>query len=204
MNRNTSRVALLAVLVSSAVTVAAGQTVTPEEKQKAQDYLASTKQGLLDSTKGLSEAQLNYKATPDRWSIAEVVEHLALTEEFIDANVLANFEKAPAAPANRDFKQIDAKVLALIPDRSTKFQAPPPITPKDRWTLDQALAHFSAARAETLTFLESTPDLRQHVIQHPAAGELDGYEWVLLVAAHTERHTKQIQEVKASPGYPGK
>jgi hypothetical protein len=154
--------------------------------------------------KGLSDAQLHYKAGPDRWSIAEVVEHLGLAEEFIDANVFANFEKAPAAPANRDCKEIDAKVMASVPDRSTKFQAPPPLTPKDHWTFDEALAHFTAARAETLAFLNSTPDLRQHVVKHPAAGELDGYEWVLLVAAHTERHTKQIEEVKASRGYPSK
>jgi hypothetical protein len=31
---------------------------------------------------------------------------------------------------------------------------------------------------------------------------MDGYQWVLGVAAHTERHTKQIREVQATAGYP--
>jgi len=46
---------------------------------------------------------------------------------------------------------------------------------------------------------EGTP---QHVFDHPALGPLDGYEWVLAVAAHTERHTKQILEVKADANFP--
>jgi hypothetical protein len=32
--------------------------------------------------------------------------------------------------------------------------------------------------------------------------KLDGYEWVLFVAGHSERHTKQINEVKADPNFP--
>jgi hypothetical protein len=35
-------------------------------------------------------------------------------------------------------------------------------------------------------------------------GKLDEYEFVLLVAAHSERHTKQINEVKADPNFPKK
>jgi hypothetical protein len=31
---------------------------------------------------------------------------------------------------------------------------------------------------------------------------LDGYQWLLLLSAHTERHTAQIAEVKAHTGFP--
>lgn len=47
-----------------------------------------------------------------------------------------------------------------------------------------------------------TAGLRRHVIQHPAFGPLDGYEWVLAAAGHTARHTQQILEVKADPTFP--
>jgi hypothetical protein len=33
---------------------------------------------------------------------------------------------------------------------------------------------------------------------------LDAYEFVLLIAAHSERHTKQINEVKLDPNFPKK
>jgi hypothetical protein len=42
-------------------------------------------------------------------------------------------------------------------------------------------------------------------VDSPAgAGKWDAYEWVLLIGAHSERHTKQMEEVKTSPGYPAK
>jgi hypothetical protein len=36
------------------------------------------------------------------------------------------------------------------------------------------------------------------------ARQWDAFEFILLIGAHSERHTKQIEEVKASAGYPAK
>jgi len=38
----------------------------------------------------------------------------------------------------------------------------------------------------------------------PIGGKWDAYEFILMIAAHSERHTKQIEEVKTNPGYPAK
>jgi hypothetical protein len=99
---------------------------------------------------------------------------------------------------------MDAAILAKVPDRSEKAQAPPQATPTGRWTPQVALEHFLAGRVQTTQVAKSSPDLRGHVIAHPLFGPMDGYEWLLAVAAHTERHTKQILEVKADPGFPAK
>ena len=53
-------------------------------------------------------------------------------------------------------------------------------------------------------FLKATPDLRDHAIDSPLGKKLDAYEWVLFIGAHSERHTKQMQEVKDAPGFPKK
>jgi hypothetical protein len=37
---------------------------------------------------------------------------------------------------------------------------------------------------------------------NPAVQEADAYQWLLFLSAHTERHTKQIEEVKATAGFP--
>jgi len=51
--------------------------------------------------------------------------------------------------------------------------------------------------------MQNTQDaLHDHVMDHPAAGPLDAYAWMLLVSAHSERHTAQINEVKADPKFP--
>jgi hypothetical protein len=109
--------------------------------------------------------------------------------------------KDPPGPADRDIAKIDAMVLAMIPDRSNKRQAPPELVPTGRWTPAETLDHFLKSRAVTIEFMKTTPDLREHVTEGPV-GKLDAYEWLLFIGAHSERHTKQILEVKADAGFP--
>src|SRR3989475_995596 len=188
-------------LVSAA---AFSQRLTDADREKGVQYLTQTEDGVVAATKGLSEAQMKFKPAPDRWSVAETLEHIALAEDFIFQNVTDKIMKSPAGPADRDTAKADAMVLAMIPDRSHKAQAPPPLVPTGRWTPSETLDHFVKSRAQTIAFLESTPDLRQHVADSPLRQSLDAYEWLLFVSAHSERHTKQILEVKADPTFPKK
>jgi hypothetical protein len=66
---------------------ARAQELTPADKDKALAYLESTKKDVLDATKNLSTAQWNFKSAPDRWSIAECMEHIAAAEDFIRGSV---------------------------------------------------------------------------------------------------------------------
>jgi uncharacterized damage-inducible protein DinB len=184
-------------------TSAFSQTLTAGDRERGMQYLESTRQAVLDATAGLSEAQWNFKPGPDRWSVAEVVEHIAAAEDFLMAMVTNQVMKGPARPAGDDVKAIDDMVVAKIPDRSKKAQAPDPIKPTNRYGSPQAsLKHFTDARAQTEAFLKTHDDLREHAIDSPMGKKLDGYEWVLFVAGHSERHTKQINEVKADPNFP--
>ena len=180
------------------------QTLSPADRDRGVQYLEQTRDGVVAATKGLSDAQWNFKTAPDRWSVAETLEHITLAEDFLLANVKNNVMKAPAGAADRDTAKTDAFVLAAIPDRSHKAQAPPQLTPKGRWTPAETLNHFLKSRAETIAFLQSTPDLRQHVADTPFGQKFDAYEWLLFISAHSERHTKQIVEVKSAPNFPGK
>jgi hypothetical protein len=191
---------LFAVMLFTSA-LALGQTLTQADREKADQYLQQTRDGVVAAVKGLSDAQMKFKPGPDRWSVAEVLEHIALVEDGLFLNVTAKVMKAPAGAADRDAAKTDAMVLAMIPDRSHKAQAPPQFVPTGRWTPAETLDHFLKSRARTIEFLDSTPDLRAHVSDSPL-GPLDGYEWVLFMAAHSERHTKQILEVKADPSFP--
>jgi len=185
-------------------TVAFGQELTKADRERGVKYLEQTRDGVVAATKGLSEAQMKFKAAPDRWSVAETLEHIALAEDFLLQNVTEKIMKAPPGAANRDTAKTDAMVLAMIPDRSHKAQAPPPLVPTGRWTPAETLDNFLKSRAKTISFLQQTPDLRAHVTESPLGQPLDAYEWLLFVSAHSERHTKQILEVKADPNFPKK
>jgi len=140
--------------------VAFGQGLTQADRDRGVEYLQKTRDGVVEAVKGLSDAQMKFKAAPDRWSVAETLEHIAKSEDFIFQNVTDNVMKAPAGPAGRDTAKIDALVLARIPDRSHKVQAPAPLVPTGNWTPAETLDHFLKSRATTIAFMESTPDLR--------------------------------------------
>ena len=184
------------------ITAAAlAQEPTAAERDQAFRYLAETRKGVEDSVKGLTDAQWKYKPAPDRWSVAEVVEHLAVIEDVLKT-VFAKLPDGPAPLAERETRQFDAEMLAKVTDRSTKFEAPPNARPAARWAPAAALEHFLASRAYTTDLLRNTPALRAHTFTHPVFGPLDGYQWIMAVAAHSARHTQQILEVKADPGFP--
>src|ERR1700680_2937092 len=194
MKRN---LALLIVIVCATAS-AFSQTLTQADRDRALQYLESTKQGVLDATAGLSVTQWNFKPAPDRWSVAEVTEHIAAAEDFLMGMITTQVMKAPARPVGDDVKAIDDMVVAKVPDRSKKATAPEPLNPPTRYGPPAgSLKHFTEARAQTEDFLKTHDDLRDHAIDSPMGKKLDGYEWILFVAGHSERHTKQINEVKA-------
>src|SRR3954447_18886833 len=174
------------------------------------NYLKQTRQDFLKSIKGLSEAQWNYKASPERWSIAECAEHITLAEDFIREQLEQKVLTAPKASSEDKAKvtKSDDDIITMMTDRSHKAQAPEPIQPKThQWTTPQAIEkEFNARRDKTVQLAKSTPEqeLRDHVAPSPAGFSMDGYQFLELLAGHTKRHTLQIEEVKATPGYPKK
>jgi hypothetical protein len=189
----------LAVLCAGSVHA---QELTQAEKDKALQYLEFTKKDVLEATKGLSAAQWNFKPAPDRWSIAECMEHIAAAEDFIRDGIVNGVMKAPAAP-DRDVAKIDAAIIENVPERKNKVQAPEPLKPTNRFgSPEGSIKHFVESRATTEDFLKNTPGLRDHAADSPAGVKWDAYEFIVYIAAHSERHTNQINEVKTDPNFP--
>jgi DinB superfamily len=184
------------------------QTLSQEERDRAVAELEGSKKAFLDATKGLSPAQWNFKPAPERWSVAECSEHIALAEGFIFGLVSEKIMKAPANPEKRDAaKGKDELIVKILQDRSHKATAPEPIDPAKHasMTLQESIKLFQDSRAHTIEYVKTTQeDLRDHLFDHPvpAIGTLDGYQWILLISGHTRRHTAQILEVKADPNFP--
>lgn len=185
---------------------AQGTPLTAKERKQAVRYLKETRKKFLESIEGLSEAQWNFKAAPERWSIAEVAEHIGIAEQTILGMVQTKIMKSPAEPEKRaEAKGKDEIILKVIPDRSAgKAQAPEILKPVGRWSLQTALVKdFGTSRAATISYVSDTKDaLRDHFAPHPVLKTIDGYQWLLFLAAHSERHTEQILEVKADPNFP--
>ncbi len=129
-NTTLTRIAFVLLLATSV----SAQEVTQAEKDRALRYMESTKANVLEATKGLSEAQWNFKPAPERWSVAQVMEHIAVSEDFIRDNLVK--EKVMVSPQGRpgrDVKKIDEAVMTMIPDRTHKVQAQEPVLPRNRF-----------------------------------------------------------------------
>lgn len=194
---------LLTVACVSAVT--AGELDSAARKVLV-DHLQQSSSEFRESIKGLTPAQWNYKPSPEVWSVAECAEHIALTEDFLRDMIEHKILTSPAS-ADRiaERKTRDGAVLKVITDRSFKAKAPEPISPKRQFgSPDEALRKFDASRKKTLALAKGRDDLREHAAPHPVPvlKELDAYQWLLYTSGHTMRHTAQIREVKASPGFP--
>lgn len=190
---------------ASKSTAAESGTLTKEERDRAVEYLKQTQKDFLAAIEGVSEAQWKFKAAPDRWSIAETAEHIAVTEDTVWKLVSEKIMKSPAAPEKRaEVKGKDETVLTVIPDRSKKAQAPERLKPTGKWATRAALVKdFESTRGQEIAYLtETKEDLRSHFEEHPFVKTLDAYQWLLLNGAHAKRHTAQILEVKADPNFP--
>ncbi len=181
------------------------EEITKEEitKKEIFEYLEQTKESLEKSVEGLSEEQMTFKAGPDRWSIAECVEHIITVEGSLKGMLEQKFAEPETLELKADVNMTDDEVVAFITDRSDKIQTSPNFVPSGKFTnADEALDAFKDQREDIVDFLKDTDvDMRNYVNEFPF-GKLDAYQTVLFLAGHTARHTLQIEEVKQNANYP--
>ncbi len=199
---------LLPTLVLAAE-AAAPAKAAPKDSKFLVDYLTQTQKDFLESIDGLSEAQWKFKPAPERWSVAEVAEHIALSEEMFNENITGKILKTPAATAEQKAKTqgLEEQILQGLPDRTNKFKAPEKLQPASKFaSAKEAAKAFNAKRDALIALAKKTPEseLRSHVSGPSPMGDLDGYQWMLFMAAHSKRHVAQIAEVKADPNFPKK
>ena len=168
-------------------------------------YLDESRKEFLAAIDGLTEEQWKWKPAPERWSVGETAEHIVLAEALLFGTV----QKAIASPPNPSWEEktkgkteFIEKVMA---PRLGKATAPEPIVPGGKMTQAQVRETFLRQREEIEKFARETQvALKEHTVEHPFAvfNTLNAYQWLIYAPLHTERHDKQIAEVKATPGYP--
>lgn len=206
LKRTTGRLLITLLVITGLAGTINNNSLNKDERKYAIGLMKETYKDALKAVKGLSEDQLNYRTSPERWSVKECFYHIAAAENGL-WSMLEGAMKAPANPEKRaEIKVTDEQFVAMIKDRTQKAQAPEPFQPKNikYKSLEEAIADFKASRTAHIKYMKtSTEDLRNHVVQMPF-GWVDCYQVYLLLGAHSNRHTQQMNEVKASSGFPAK
>lgn len=171
--------------------------LTWEDREFAEAHLVESHARLHAQVDGLSPAQWTFRAG-EAWSPLLILEHVYIVE----AGAIKRIVEAPPSPESRVDR--DGRVMKWVTDRSHKMTAPEAVTPQGRTTDPAALlAKFDRARLRSLEWLrDPAAQPRLHAMQHPFLGMLDGYQWLLFLAQHLDRHLGQLEELKAHPDFP--
>lgn len=176
--------------------------LTQEERDFAMNELRSSRDHLLRTIDGLSEAQLNYKSNVSSWSIAQCAEHITLFENQV-FEMLEESLELPASPERRkDVKNTDEELMAIIIDRtSNKAKTQEDLEPNGNYgNHNSTIIEFEAKRKKHINYIKTTKDdLRNHFT---GFGTIDTYQIFLYMSAHTERHILQIKEIKNNANFP--
>ena len=186
------------VLGLSLVVPASAEPMKPGDRQRLLAHLEMTEGWLASELSGLSQAQLTYKMTPDSWSIAEVTEHLAIAEPQYWQKV----QDSMTQPATTEkMEATDAGILWYGIDRTNRQKTGEARVPHGTYkNASEALAAFRKLRATMHDYAQSTSDdLRSRKLLE---GNMDVYQWFLMISTHSQRHILQIREIKEDPKYP--
>jgi hypothetical protein len=190
-------VATFTLCATLCVPVLAAAPMSAGDRQRVLAHLEMTEGWLVSEVSGLSDAQLSFKATPATWSIKEVVEHLAIAEP----QYWTQLQDSLSQPTGYKSESTDAAILWYGIDRTNRNTTGEARVPKGQFkTAEEALASFRKLRSTIGSFSKDTQeDLRGRQLK---GGNMDVYQWLLMISTHSQRHIMQIREVKAHSGYP--
>jgi len=153
----------------------------------ALDHLSATPEILRLIMAGVSDQQTQWKPAPDRWSIAEVLEHLSHVEAHcfrarIDLMVSQN---------EPDIEAYDQDALAAEGVYSNR-------------EAEESFAHWEEQREDNSDFLrELDAGVLSRTARHPALGTVTVEDLLNEWAFHDLGHVRQITElVRAQMYYP--
>lgn len=167
-------------------------------------HLAAGRAELCDAMAATAPADRERRPGAGRWSVANVLSHLARTEGQVAA-LLQRGARAVEVPARAPAVASGAPSIvwsfagARVLDRSERVDAPAFAQPE--LALGSADAARALARArrrlEDLVIKADGVDMRPVCRAHFLFGELDFYQWVAFAGFHERRHTAQLHEIAA-------
>ena len=165
------------------------------------EHIDGTRASLLRAVEGLSDGEQGFRPAPDRWSVAQLCEHLSIVEGNIVAllgKLLGKGEESGALRAEgAAFAPVSIEEFIPI-TQGVKVVAPERLNPADSTPLADTLARLRDSRAalHSLRPRIERADGQALSFPHPAWGPLNLYQWLLFIGAHESRHLGQIEALK--------
>ena len=164
-------------------------------------YAANDKihERLKETVENLTDEQLNYLPEGERWTVAQIVEHLSLVEDGMTriSRKLLNEAKENGKTSDGSVKISEDFLRKAEKSREQKLEAPDRVHPKLGQTIAESLAKMeeNRIRLNELRPLFESVECSNYKFPHPAFGELTAHEWLALIGGHEMRHIEQIKRI---------
>jgi hypothetical protein len=188
----------IVVLTCVVVVPAAAEGMKDGDRQRLLAHLDMTENWLVSELDGLTTQQLTFRMSSESWSIMEVVEHLAIAEPQYWQRVQDSMKQPPA---DKRPEATDAGILWYGIDRTNRAKTGEARVPKGKWqNVKDSLSEFRKLRRTIRDYAtNTTEDPRTRMLLE---GNMDVYQWLLMISTHAQRHILQVREIKSHTGYP--
>jgi DinB superfamily len=165
---------------------------------EAMDYVEEKRKELLKSFDGVPGDRLCRRATPEGWSVAEILEHLRMVEAGVARLITKRVGQAREAGLGEE--RSTESVLPTFEQHSARLdsavlEAPATVHPRANVDISEAVEGLESSREALRAAAVSANGLSIGEIKHthPVLGEIDLYQWLIFVGQHEGRHRKQIE-----------
>ncbi|HVO98112.1 MAG TPA: DinB family protein [Bryobacteraceae bacterium] len=179
--------------------------LTAEDRAFLTAQLNKSRDIVLKEIAGLRPDQWAFRPDEETWSIGECADHILTVERRLFSLVSKAMQSAPADPARAvEVQHKTSKMLHAVPAREVRVKVPPGVVNHSHSASpEEFIGPFEQQRAVVLKYVADTQDpLHDRVSPHMVFNDLDGCQWLLMIALHSQRHADQMAEVKRHAAYP--
>lgn len=185
--------------------------LTREEHLELLKMIHDSEDRIMALISGLSDEQWTFKQNPDRWSVGECAEHIVRSQRGLLGYAQMALGGEPDAEWAARTKGKEQLIRQVMPNRQPFGKggatAPMEIRPSEHWDRARTIQELYTVQGEVMAYVETIADgapIRQFTKEHPfpVFNWLNAYDWLIYIPLHTERHSRQIEEVQADANYP--
>ncbi|MBL0940075.1 MAG: DinB family protein [Gemmatimonadaceae bacterium] len=143
---------------------------------------------------------VNAQPSPGAWSVAQIVDHLAIVEDG-SGRVVSKLIKMSGDVQEANTDPIGPTITRFqMWNPALRIEAPDMVVPSATADFAQATERQATARQRLIaTLMEASGRaIGEHTFPHQVFGPLNGYQWALFIAEHQRRHLLQISTTLAA------
>ncbi|HEY3403640.1 MAG TPA: DinB family protein [Ohtaekwangia sp.] len=176
---------------------------TEADRKFLLDNLIRSRDEIINETKNLTKEQWNFKESPDRWSINQIVEHIAIWELLFMHEVSRALTREPdpsfayAVPDSIFFDDPKGVKKNNALEYTKPFSFAVPLGNNEG---KNNVAWLTTMRNESIDYLKK--ETKNIQLQYDYCAGPSVHQYYIMIFSHTDRHLRQIRKVKVHSNYP--